>query len=252
MKHTLHIITTIAIAGIGTQLRAQETRDELVKKLQGAAGAEQEAPTNGSAPEGKAKFKTRGFKSRGPAADIKTVTRKIRFKSRGIPKNIQVAEKGGAVEVKEVADNGSYAEPRKQNSSAAQQTAQVYEVSYAVDPASQVTRRSILFKVNSTGFADPNSKVEIAKLAAAFKDPALKDHMFVIEGHSSAEGTETRNQQLSQERAIAIVAELVGFGVNSQQLVPVGHGESQANFPDKASEQQLAQDRRVEIFRLEF
>ena len=252
MKIALKTITSIAITGLVVQLQAQESREELIQKLRGAAEEGQDSPAAGA--DGKSKFKTRGFNTRGvrPAQEIKTETRKIRFKSRGIPKNIEVAEKGGAVAVKAVAKNGTYVDARRQDDAAEQTTEQEYEVTYAVDPASQVTRRSILFKVNSTKFADPDSRIEIAKLASAFKDPALEGFMFVIEGHSSAEGSEARNQQLSQERATAIVAELVSFGVDSEQLVPVGHGEAQAKFPDDAQENQLAQDRRVEIFRLEY
>jgi outer membrane protein OmpA-like peptidoglycan-associated protein len=211
---------TVALAPLPVR---GETTEDLVNKLQGQAKAG-------------AGGKTRGFVPRGSKPAVTTERRSVRFSGRGIPKNIQVTDKGN-VQVKEVAPAAD-GEP-------------AYELSYTVDPESKVTRTSILFVKDSTEFADGNSTIELAKLAQAFKDPKLAGHSFVIEGHSSAEGSTGHNQELSQERAAAIVAELVGYGVSPNQLVPAGFGESKAQHEEYAPEALRAQDRRVEVYRLE-
>jgi len=226
---------------------AQETHDDLVKKLKGQAGA-----TRSGLSEKGSTLKTRGLLSRGaapapPAPPVQTQRRSVRFTSRGVPTNIQAATKTGNISVA-VKELPATHQEKQQGGSAGEKT---FELSYDVDPESQVTRRSILFKVNSTQFADGSSRIELAKLARAFKDPQLKGHVFVIEGHSSAEGSEHQNQKLSQARATEIVAQMISFGVGQDQLVPVGFGESKARYPDSSPEQLLAQDRRVEIYRLE-
>ena len=224
------LLAVFALAAALTPLPVRaETTEELVNKLQGQAkaGATSTSGTNG---------KTRGFVPRGSKPSVTTERRSVRFSGRGIPKNIQVTDKGN-VQVKEVAPAAD-GEPS-------------YELSYTVDPESKVTRTSILFVKDSTEFADGNSTIELAKLAKAFNDPKLAGHSFVIEGHSSAEGSTGHNQALSQERAAAIVTALVGYGVSPNQLVPAGFGESKAQHEEYAPESLRAQDRRVEVYRLE-
>lgn len=223
----------IAVLWCAAAASHAETKEDLVNKLQGQAKAQSNASAAGG--------KTRGFVPRGATkpATIATERRAVRFSGRGIPKNIQVAE-NAKVHVTKVEDS-TYA-------AAGEQT---YEISYNVDPESNVTRTSILFVKDSTEFADGNSKIELARLAQAFKDPALAEYSFVIEGHSSAEGSTPHNQQLSQDRAAAIVAELIGYGVAEGKLVPVGFGESKARYEAHAPESLRSQDRRVEIYRLE-
>ncbi|MBU6303401.1 MAG: OmpA family protein [Verrucomicrobia bacterium] len=189
--------------------------------------------------------KTRGFVPRGAKpAPIRTEKRSVRVTTpRGVPQNIQVSGES-KVHVSEVASYPPSADAPESGGKA-------WEISYQVDPESNVTRTSILFVKDSTAFADDDSKDELERLAKVFKDPALAKESFVIEGHSSAEGSTPHNQQLSQLRAAAIVAELVGYGVAEGKLVPVGFGESKARYEASDPEPVRAQDRRVEIYRLE-
>lgn len=278
MNHSIILTTLIGASMIQlTPLFAQESVDELVKKLKGQAGtpnkvanSSQAQSSNGndgqasgvpggvpavalSPQDGDPKPKVKGFTTRGlqtqsvtNPAQIKT--RSVRFTSRGIPSNIEVANRLGAVKVAPVviAPVLSSTLPR-----APLPQEQTYEIRYQVDPVSQVTRRTILFQVDSTEFANESSMVEIAKLAQAFKNPELMDYTFVIEGHSSSEGVDQHNLELSNQRAAAIVKSLVGMGVAPEKLIPVGFGETDSNHPDTAPEVLRAQDRRVEIFRLE-
>lgn len=247
-------------------LFAQESVDDLVRKLKGQAGAAAPAsPTVPSAPltpqvgppaqKSQPTAKPKGFVTRGgrtqPATGLpRMATRSVRFSGRGIPKNIEAASQSGSVEVKQVSVSHEPS-PRGIQEPPLPTGEKSYEIRYQVDPLSQVTRRTILFQADSTEFADAASTVEIAKLAQAFKNPELKAFTFVIEGHSSAEGAEAHNLDLSNRRAIAIVKALIGHGVPENQLIPVGFGESDSKHPYSAPETLRAMDRRVEIFRLE-
>jgi outer membrane protein OmpA-like peptidoglycan-associated protein len=225
MKPSFKIL--VALCGAAILLgsaAAEETTDHAatVNKLRGQA---------------KPGGKTRGFVPRGSKpAQIHTETRSVL--TRGVPQNIQVSG-GSKVQVTEVA---------AAEVGAGEQT---YQISYKVDPESNVTRTSILFVKNSTQFANENSRRELETLAKVFEDPALAEYSLVIEGHSSAEGETLHNQQLSQERAAVIVAELVRLGVAQGKLLPVGFGESKARYQATDPESVRSQDRRVEIFRLE-
>ena len=79
----------------------------------------------------------------------------------------------------------------------------------------------------------------------------MDNHMFVIEWHGSAEGATPHNQALSQARANKIVAELISFGVIEGKLVTVEFGEAKGKLNEGDPESLRAQDRRVEIYRLE-
>ena len=68
----------------------------------------------------------------------------------------------------------------------------------------------------------------------------------VIEGHTSSEGTETYNLQLSERRAQAVVASLVGRGLVKGRVSAVGVGESRPIAPN-TDESGRSLNRRVEI-----
>lgn len=69
---------------------------------------------------------------------------------------------------------------------------------------------------------------------------------FLVNGHSSAEGTEQRNMALSVDRANAVKAYLVNNGVSSSRLITKGFGESQP-VADNTTESGRVLNRRVEI-----
>lgn len=69
---------------------------------------------------------------------------------------------------------------------------------------------------------------------------------FLIAGHTDTSGTETRNCSLSQARAESVVAFMVGLGVSTSQLQPVGYGQLALQEGVPAND---PRNRRVEIVR---
>ncbi|MBA5629574.1 OmpA family protein [Moheibacter lacus] len=70
-------------------------------------------------------------------------------------------------------------------------------------------------------------EVSYPKLNAAFDIlQAHPTYKFYVEGHTDAAGSVTYNQNLSERRAASVVRYLVNKGVSSDQMVPVGKGES--------------------------
>ena len=92
--------------------------------------------------------------------------------------------------------------------------------------------------------ADGNQQLaEIAKGMTA----AGTEH-FLIEGHTCDLGSDHHNLTLSQQRALAVKAQLVSLGVPAQRLQVIGFGETEpvtANTDETAR----SQNRRVQIFR---
>lgn len=219
-------------------LSAQESTEELVNKLRGTAGA--------TGAEGG--MKTRGFKTRtltAPAAPA-AETRSVIFSPRGIPKAIEAAAEENRVATTEMTAPSSSGAGDYSVSAGEK----AVEISYKVDPESKVSRDNILFQKGSTNFADEASFQVVQQLAQALKDPSLSGLQYVIEGHASAEGSAYSNQILSQQRSEYIVSVLASLGVDSKRLLPVGFGETQAQFPDYSEQFLLKQDRRVVIYRL--
>lgn len=69
---------------------------------------------------------------------------------------------------------------------------------------------------------------------------------FIIAGHTDTSGTESRNCELSRDRAQSVVSFMVGLGVSANQLQPVGYGQQQLQEGVAATD---ARNRRVEIVR---
>lgn len=219
-------------------LGAQESTEELVNKLRGTAGAS-------GAPGG---MKTRGLNTRSlnaPTAPA-AVTRSVIFNPRGIPKAIEAAAEENKVATT-VTTAPSSSGAGDYSVSAGEKAV---EISYKVDPESKVSKDNILFRKGSTQFADEASFQVVQQLAQALKDPSLAGLQFVIEGHASAEGSAYSNQILSQQRSEYIVSVLSSLGVDAKRLLPIGFGETQAQFPDYSEQFLLKQDRRVVIYRL--
>lgn len=90
----------------------------------------------------------------------------------------------------------------------------------------------------------PGAYGTIDRLAMALKEEPTRK--VVIEGHTDSVGTDEFNQQLSQNRALAVQAALMERGVSGGQISSTGKGES---FPvasnDNAAGRQ--QNRRVEL-----
>lgn len=239
-------LTAAAFLSLGAffpalQVVAQDSTEELIKKLRGQAGSAEGGENSG--------FQTRGLATRSfqPTPAAKSETRSLYFSTRGLPAAIQIAAEEDTVEVTKTTAKKS--DGAGDHSVAAGEEA--IEVKYSVDPESKVARDNILFKKGSAEFADEASFQVVAQLGEALRDPSLASLKYVIEGHASAEGSAYANQALSQRRAERIVSVLSSLGVNSSRLLPLGFGETQARFPAHSEEFLLKQDRRVLIFRLD-
>ncbi|MDP3467943.1 MAG: OmpA family protein [Daejeonella sp.] len=103
--------------------------------------------------------------------------------------------------------------------------------------------KNILFEFNSSVLKTSSYSVldEIAREMKKF--PSMS---FNLNGHSSAEGSEQRNMTLSIDRATAVKSYLVTAGINANNLITRGFGESTPLASnDTESGRQL--NRRVEI-----
>ncbi|MDF1658318.1 MAG: OmpA family protein [Verrucomicrobiales bacterium] len=231
---SLIALVLVLFSGPGS---AQDSTEELIKKLRGQAGKEK-------ADEG---FKTRGLVTRSISQAPTSETRSLYFSARGLPAAIQIAADEDTVKLTKTT--------AKKSESAGDHSVkagdEAIEVQYSVDPESKVTKDNILFRRGSAEFADEGSFQVVSQLAEALRDPSLAELNYVIEGHASAEGSAYANQVLSQQRAERIVNVLSSLGVNVARLLPLGFGETQARFPAHSEEFMLKQDRRVLIFRLD-
>ena len=115
-------------------------------------------------------------------------------------------------------------------------------------PGSAPATRSVF--LGATGYGDPNVAARdderfnllvtfaynsdqltigamrnLDEFAQALNDPQLKTSRFVVEGHTDATGSDAYNLVLSEKRAAAVVAFLIGKGVLASRLVAKGFGE---------------------------
>ena len=102
----------------------------------------------------------------------------------------------------------------------------------------------INFELNSNQLSK-TAKQQLNALGEALNDSELKDSKFIIAGHTDASGSKIKNQDLSQERAQAVVNFLTThFKINPKRLSAVGYGETQLkDFLNPNS----AANRRVEV-----
>ncbi len=84
---------------------------------------------------------------------------------------------------------------------------------------------------------------ELDQIAAALQESGTG---ITVAGHTDDQGSDSYNNDLSQRRAEAVKAYLVGKGIDPSKIQPIGYGESQPVADNSTSEGQ-AQNRRVEI-----
>ena len=102
---------------------------------------------------------------------------------------------------------------------------------------------NIQFEFNSA-VLKTGSYETLDKVAAEMKKDASKT--FIINGHSSAEGSAAHNQSLSEDRANSVKQYLVNAGVGGASLNIKGWGESKP-VTNNTSEEGRALNRRVDI-----
>lgn len=111
------------------------------------------------------------------------------------------------------------------------------------DPAPTFNYKNILFEFNSA-VLKTSSYLILDEIAREMKK--YPDMKFSLNGHSSAEGTETRNMTLSIDRATAVKSYLVSAGINGRNLEAKGFGEAMP-LNTNNTESARQQNRRVEI-----
>ncbi len=94
----------------------------------------------------------------------------------------------------------------------------------------------------------PQGQAQLAEVAKAIADESVREYAFQVSGHTDERGTDHYNQNLSERRAQAAVAELVRLqpGLGSR-LRPEGRGKKQPRIANAADEAQHAVNRRVEF-----
>ena len=93
----------------------------------------------------------------------------------------------------------------------------------------------------------PESMGEINRIFRLMNDdPSLR---FEVQGHTDNTGNAASNQTLSEQRAQAIVEQLVRMGISPDRLSATGKGQS-APLADNTSDEGRAKNRRVEFVKL--
>lgn len=106
--------------------------------------------------------------------------------------------------------------------------------------------RGILFDVNKASLK-PESMGVINEVAKMMQEH--QDLNFSIEGHTDANGDEDYNQQLSEERALAVKQALTAAGIEASRMETKGMGES-VPVADNASPEGRANNRRVVFLKI--
>ncbi|AHJ96013.1 Outer membrane protein [Hymenobacter swuensis DY53] len=83
-------------------------------------------------------------------------------------------------------------------------------------------------------------------LALLRQNPQLR---LAVQGHTDNVGTAARNQQLSDDRASAVVTELTQAGIAAGRLQTAGFGQTKP-LADNSTEEGRAKNRRVELVKL--
>ena len=91
----------------------------------------------------------------------------------------------------------------------------------------------VYFERNSAALTAA-TKAELSNYGKSLASDEFKDARWAIEGHTDASGSEDYNKALSEQRATSVYNYLIDeFGMNPDQLVPQGKGESELYDPTK-------------------
>jgi len=89
-----------------------------------------------------------------------------------------------------------------------------------------------LFSFNDAT-VDAGAKKQLRDIATMLDEPMLASRRIVVEGHADAVGSESYNEELSERRAEAVVAELVSGGVRPGRLVTRAYGKDRPLEPNR-------------------
>ena len=106
----------------------------------------------------------------------------------------------------------------------------------------------VLFDFDSAALR-PRSRELLTEVANDIRTtPEIK--LIEVQGHTSTVGSSSYNRDLSQRRMDSVVEYLVGQGVDSSALLPVGYGES-CTAVTEATDDDRQKNRRVQFFILD-
>jgi outer membrane protein OmpA-like peptidoglycan-associated protein len=87
-----------------------------------------------------------------------------------------------------------------------------------------------------TAFFERDATETLMNLAAAISSGQLASRRFVISGHVRPSGDTRKDHQLSEGRALAVKAALVGLGIEAARLDAVGLGSTEPVAPPNSTE----------------
>jgi len=108
--------------------------------------------------------------------------------------------------------------------------------------------RKITFEPGSA-VVDSSAQPTLDKLAQLFRQCEVVDFEIEIGGHTDSQGSEGGNQRISEQRAVAVLEELLLRRVKRTQLTAVGYGESQP-IADNETEEGREANRRIDFKRV--
>lgn len=109
----------------------------------------------------------------------------------------------------------------------------------------------VLFEVETNDLLDAESRAALEQVAQIIMEVSAQNPgtRFDIEGHTSTEGTDDYNMELSATRAKKVFDELtMRYNIPASLLTAHGHGENYPMYPN-GTEEEKQLDRRVLVVR---
>ena len=119
-------------------------------------------------------------------------------------------------------------------------------VEVKVDGDTATSFQNVQFLKDSADLTGSTTFMQLAEIAKAMK--AAGTEKFLIEGHTCDLGSGGHNLVLSQRRAFAVKAVLIGHGIPSERLQIIGFGAADPLVPNR-NEDAREKNRRVQIYR---
>ena len=120
-------------------------------------------------------------------------------------------------------------------------------------PSSPAPRATVTINVLFASNSDvipPTSYAEIDKLGTIFSWPQYTEYRIQLEGHTDSQGSERKNQVLSEKRVQNMKAYLVQhFHIASERVLAIGYGSSRPIAPNDTPDGR-SRNRRVEVVNL--
>lgn len=110
----------------------------------------------------------------------------------------------------------------------------------------KIIANGIRFDVNKATLRPESMGIINSIYELMSEHPEIK---FSIEGHTDSDGNNDFNQKLSEDRADAVLRQLVSMGINKERLTSKGFGESKP-IDSNNSEEGKANNRRVEFVKI--